>query len=87
MVRSKAGIEKYVNLLGVAYTICITLPFINKQFAKYKFQSPQELKYYLSEHIMKELFIDKLLKILELRKNIITIKDAIDYFASRDEVS
>ncbi|MFR4983371.1 MAG: transposase [Clostridium neonatale] len=87
MVRSKAGIEKYVNLLGVAYTMCIILPFINNQFAEYKFQSPQELKYYLSEHIIKELFIDKLLKILQSTKNIITIQDAINYFASQDEVS
>lgn len=87
MVRSKAGIEKYVNLLGVAYTMCITLPFINEQFSKYQFQSPQEFKYYLSESILKELFIDKLLKTLQSAKNIITIKDAINYFASQDEVS
>ena len=87
MVRSKAGIEKYVNLLGVAYTMCITLPFINEQFSKYQFQSPQEFKYHLSEGILKELFIDKLLKTLQSVKNIITIKDAINYFASQDEVS
>ena len=46
MVRSKAAIEKYVNLLGVTYTMCITLPFINEQFAEYKFQRPQEIKYH-----------------------------------------
>ena len=84
MVRSKAGIEKYVNLLGVAYTMCITLPFINEQFAEYKFQSPQEFKYHLSECILKELFIGKLLKVLQSAKNILTIKDAINYFASQD---
>ena len=47
MVKSKAGIEKYVNLLGVTYTLCITLPFIDNRFAKYMFQSPQEFKYSL----------------------------------------
>lgn len=87
MVRSKAGIEKYVNLLGVAYSMCITLPFINEKFAEYQFQSPQEFKYHLSESIFKELFIDKLLKTVQSAKNIITIKDAIKYFASQDEVS
>ena len=67
--------------------MCITLPFINEQFSKYQFQSPQEFKYHLSEGILKELFIDKLLKTLQSVKNIITIKDAINYFASQDEVS
>ncbi|NME83747.1 hypothetical protein [Clostridium sp. SM-530-WT-3G] len=87
MVRSKAGIEKYANLSGVAYTMCITLSFINEQFSKYQFQSPQEFKYYLSECILKELFIGKLLKTLQSTKNIITIKDAVNYFASQDGVS
>ncbi|MSR91937.1 pyridoxamine 5'-phosphate oxidase family protein [Clostridiaceae bacterium WCA-383-APC-5B] len=32
--------------------MCITLPFINEQFSKYQFQSPQEFKYHLSEGIL-----------------------------------
>ena len=63
------------------------IPFINEQFAEYKFQSPQEIKYHFSECILKELFIGKLLKVLQSAKNILTIKDAINYFVSRDEVS
>ena len=53
MLRSKASIEMYANLLGLAYSMCITLPFINDQLAEYKFKSPQELKYYLSDRIIK----------------------------------
>jgi hypothetical protein len=53
MVKSKEAIEKYVNLLGVTYSLCILLPFINKGLSKYKFQSPQEIKYHLSECIYK----------------------------------
>ena len=87
MVRSKDAIEKYVNLLGVAYSMCIILPFVNEKFATYKFQSPQELKYNLSEHIIKELFFSKLLKTVQSVKNIVTIRDAINYFASQDEAS
>lgn len=87
MVRSKYAIEKYVNLLGVAYSMCIILPFITETLSSYKLQSPQELKYHLSECIIKELFFDKLLETLQSAKNIITLKDAINYFASQDEVS
>ncbi|OOM78839.1 transposase [Clostridium sp. BL-8] len=86
MVRSKCAIEKYVNLLGVAYSMCIMLPFITDKFSYYKLQSPQELKYYLSECIIKELFFDKLLETLQSVKNIITFKDVINCFASQDEV-
>ncbi len=41
MVRSKAAINKYVNLLGVAYSLTILLPFISNNLYKYKFKSPQ----------------------------------------------
>lgn len=87
MVRSKEAIEKYVNLLGVTYSLCILLPFINSNLSQYKFASPQEIKYYLSECIAKELIFDKLLKTLQLAKNISTAKDVIDFIASHDGVS
>jgi hypothetical protein len=87
MVRSKEAIEKYINLLGVTYSLCILLPFINSNLSQYKFASPQEIKYYLSECIAKELIFDKLLKTLQLAKNISTAKDVIDFIASHDGVS
>lgn len=43
----------------------IALPFTNEQFSKYQFQSPREFKYDLSECIHNELFIGKLLKVLQ----------------------
>ena len=87
MVRSRCAIEKYVNLVGVAYSMCIILPFINNRYADYILQSPQELKYHLSENIVHELFFSNLLKTVQSIKNIVTIQDAVDYFASQDEVS
>ena len=87
MVRSRCAIEKYVNLVGVAYSMCIILPFINNRYADYILQSPQELKYHLSENIIHELFFSNLLKTVQSIKNIVTIQDAVDYFASQDEVS
>lgn len=86
MVRSRVAIEKYVNLLGVTYSLCILLPFTNSDLSQYKFESPQEIKYYLSECIIKELIFDRLLKILQLTKNISTVKDVINLLASHDEV-
>ena len=87
MVRSKEAIDKYVNLLGVTYSLCVLLPFINAGLSEYKFKSPQDGKYNLSEHIIKELFFTKLLKTLRLTKNIATVEDVISYLASHDDVS
>jgi len=44
MVRNKKAIENYINLLVISYSFAVVLPFINKPFSKYKFQSPQEIK-------------------------------------------
>ena len=83
----KCAIDKYVNLLGVTYSLCVLLPFINAGLSEYKFKSPQDGKYNLSEHIIKELFFTKLLKTLRLTKNIATVEDVISYLDSHDEVS
>ncbi|MGL4874681.1 MAG: IS701 family transposase [Clostridium sp.] len=79
MVRRKEAIEKYVNLIGVAYSLTILLPFMSCKFSELKFQSPQEIKYYISECISKELIYDKLLKTIQLDKNITTLEDVIEH--------
>ena len=79
MVRNKEAIEKYINLIGVTYTLTSLLPFMSNKFSKYKFQSPQEIKYHLSECISKELIYNNLLKTLQINKNIITLEDVIEY--------
>ncbi|SHJ69020.1 IS701 family transposase, partial [Clostridium magnum] len=55
MVRNKKAIENYTNLLAIAYSFVVILPFIHKSFSKYKFQSPQEIKNAISYQISKEL--------------------------------
>ena len=87
MVRSKEAINKYVNLLEVAYSLTILLPFISNNLYKYKFQSPQEVKYHLSECIYKEFIFSKLLKTLQLDKNITTAEDIFKYLADSDKAS
>lgn len=83
----KEAINKYVNLLGVAYSLTILLPFISNNLYKYKFQSLQEVKYHLSECIYKEFIFSKLLKTLQLDKNITTAEDIFKYLANSDKAS
>ncbi|MGL5752509.1 MAG: IS701 family transposase [Paraclostridium sp.] len=73
MVRSKVAIEKYINLIGIAYSSMILIPFISCAFEQYKFCSPQEIKHVFSEAIREELFFSNLLKIEEIKKNLIQI--------------
>lgn len=70
MVRKKVAIEKYINLIGVAYSAMILLPFINSAFEHYKFHSPQEVKHIVSEAIREELFFSNLLKLEQIKKNL-----------------
>ncbi|SHK68063.1 IS701 family transposase [Tepidibacter formicigenes] len=70
MVRSKISIEKYINLIGVAYSAMILLPFISATFKAYRFCSPQEAKHIIGEAIREELFFSKLLKIHQIKKNL-----------------
>lgn len=61
MVRSQSAIEKYVNLVGVTYSLVTLVPFLYTEFKDYQFQSIQEIKYSLSEKITKELIFSNLL--------------------------
>lgn len=70
MIRKKVAIEKYINLIGVAYSAVILLPFINPAFEEYKFHSPQEIKHVFSEAIREELFFSNLLKLEQIKKNL-----------------
>ena len=87
MVRSKMAIEKYAHLVGVTYTLTILLPFINSNFSKYQFQSPQEIKYILGAKLHEELIIDKLLKTLQLKKNTTAFNALREHLNSEDIAS
>ncbi|MPQ42874.1 hypothetical protein [Clostridium tarantellae] len=50
-----------------------------RKFSKLKFQSLQEIKYYISDCISKELIYGKLLKTMQLDKNITTFEDVIEH--------
>lgn len=84
MVRSKKEIEKYAQLVGVTYILTILLPFIDSDFSKYQFQSPQEIKYSFGAKLQDELIMGNLLKTLQLRKNTVAFNALSEYLNSED---
>jgi hypothetical protein len=67
MVRNKEAIERYVNLLAIAYTFVVVLPFLHPKFSQYKLQSPQEIKNAVSYQLSKELILSTFVQ--ELKKS------------------
>ncbi|HMB46319.1 MAG TPA: hypothetical protein VKL21_10915, partial [Candidatus Methanoperedens sp.] len=68
MVRNKQAIETYVNLLSVSFTFVSALPFMEKNYAKYKFESPQIIKRVISSHLMQELILGSFVEKLKTTK-------------------
>lgn len=70
MVRTKVAIEKYINLIGIAYSATVLIPFINENFIDFQFCSAQEIKYAFGEGIKDDLFFCNLLKIKGIKENL-----------------
>ena len=87
MVRSQTSIEKYINLIGVSYTLVTLLPFMHTGLKQNQFQSPQETRYAISESVTKDLIFSKLLEILQLRKNVPKACNKLKYLIRENLVS
>ncbi len=57
MLRSKNGIENFVNLLGLAYAAMKILPYSHDQFSFLINHSPQTAKYFIGNAVKQELFL------------------------------
>ena len=57
MVRSKYSIETLLNLINVAYAAMRILPHKNNVFKDFRDSAPQEIKLFLSEQIITQLFL------------------------------
>ena len=55
-LRSKQGIENFVNLMAISYSCTKLIPFTDTFFADFSEFSPQTTKYAFGEAIRKELF-------------------------------
>ncbi len=56
MVRSRKGIEMFVNLINIVYCAMKILPYQDKAFFKYQTESIQEFRFALSEQIRQQVF-------------------------------
>jgi hypothetical protein len=56
-LRSKAGIENFVNFSSICYACMQMLPFIDARFSHLADESPQVCKYIMGEEIRRELFL------------------------------
>ena len=80
MVRNKNAIERYTNLLAVAFTFVNVLPFINNNYSSYKFQSPQVIKHAISAQLNKELILGTFVTRLENTEIYTIVKNAVITF-------
>lgn len=74
MVRSVRGIERLSNLICISYAACKLLPYYDKEFADYRGQSTQEVRYRLGEKIRMSIIIRNLEQMVETGKNNILVK-------------
>lgn len=87
MVRNKKAIENYVNLLAIAYSFVVVLPFMHKSFAKYKFQSPQVIKNAIAYQISKELILSTFVQKIQKSKISEEVLETINSLICSDEAS
>lgn len=84
MVRSKQAIERYVNLLSIAYTFASVLPFLEQTYEQYQFKSPQVTKRLFSARIMKELILESFVSTVENSKIYSDVTKAVKSFLDYD---
>ena len=87
MVRNQKAIERYVNLLAIAFAFMQVLPFIHQKYDKYKFQSPQVVKRVVSDQLTKELIFESFVTKLETHKNYSIVRKAVYTFLGLEDVA
>ena len=60
MVRSKTGIERMLNLINIAHSAMKILPHHHADWKDFHDQSPQELRFAISEQIRRQVFLGTL---------------------------
>ena len=82
-IRSKEGIERLANLIGLSYSAMTLLPYQEERFSRYQCSSAQETRYEISQQIQSELILCRFGKFLETVKNCSAlIKVVEDYILS-----
>lgn len=81
MVRSKHSIETLLNLINVAYAAMRCLPHKNTVFKDYRDSAPQEIRMFISEHIVNQLFL------VRIGEKAIKLKNAESFLSSLYELA
>ena len=87
MVRNKTAIERYVNLIGIAFAFVQVLPFICKRFESYKFRSPQVIKRAFADQLTQELIFQTFVQSLETSNIYSAVASAVSCFLGRNKVA
>lgn len=65
MLRSRKGIENFVNLVNISYCAMKILPYQDESFASYQMGSVQEFRFSISEQIKQQVFFATFVKNVE----------------------
>ena len=65
MVRSRNGIEMFVNLINISYCAMKLLPYKEAAFSEYRSSSVQEFRFALSGQIRQQVFYVNLVQNIE----------------------
>lgn len=65
MLRSKRGIETFINLINIAYCAMKILPYKDDKYSEYKDSSAQNFRFSLSEQIRQVVIFDTFVKTVE----------------------
>ena len=73
MVRSRNGIEMFINLINISYCAMKLLPYMEETFSQYRGGSVQEFRFVLSERIRQQVFYANLMQNIEthIKSNVI----------------
>jgi len=67
MLRSKQGIENFINIISISYACAKVIPFSDEFFSDFSHFSTQTIKYAFGEAIRKELFFTQFVDFVETR--------------------
>ena len=68
-IRSRRGIERLINLIGLSYNAMTLLPYSNEIFSGYQSASAQETRYHIGQQIQAEIILCRFGRFLQTLKN------------------
>ena len=68
-LRSRRGIERLINLIGLSYNAMTLLPYSNEIFSGYQSASAQETRYHIGQQIQAEIILCRFGRFLQTLKN------------------